>query len=38
MFVSAIDPVTGFNYGTVVSGNYNLTAVKGGGGGGGGNL
>jgi hypothetical protein len=36
IIVSAIDPVTGFNYGTVVSGSYNLTVIKGGGGGGGG--
>jgi hypothetical protein len=37
IIVSAIDPVTGFNYGNVVSGSYNLTTIKGGGGGGGGN-
>ena len=36
IIVSAIDPITGFNYGTVVSGSYNLTVIKGGGGGGGG--
>ena len=36
IFVNAIDPITGFNYGTVVSGSYNLLLIKGGGGGGGG--